>query len=181
MDKVLFPHKFAYVLFALTLPQASSVINRQLQAPAPPRVPLPLKLGYCLVLSVSILFIYLFVSLLFSLLQSYFSLDLPVPLLLSVYQTVPLFTVLFLSLHQLLGSILTPLSARAQTSPSRAALCHRDQKQLVSFLPVCALFPSLSLSIYSQSHRSLWHLCWRWVSERLLEIVHILFSCILKG
>lgn len=32
--------------------------------------------------------------------------------------------------HQLLGSILTRLSARAQTSPSRAALCHRDQKQL---------------------------------------------------
>ncbi len=180
MDKVLFPHMFAYVLFALTLPQASSVINRQLQAPAPPRVPLPLKLGYCLVLSVSILFIYLFlcffpccnlISLSIFLFPSYF---------LST-KLVPLFTVLFLSLHQLLGSILTPLSARAQTSPSRAALCHRDQKQLVSFLPVCALFPSLSLSVCSQSHRSLWHLCWRWVSERLLELVHILFSCILKG
>lgn len=179
MDKVLFLHKFAYVLSALTLPQASSVINRQLQAPAPARVPLSLGLGYYWVLSVSILFICFFAF--FSLLQSYFSLDLPVPLLLSVYQTVPLFTVLFLSLHQLLGSILTPLSARTQTSQSRAALCHRDQKQLVSFLPVCGLFPSLSLSKYSQSHRSLWHLCWRWVSEHLLELVHILFSCILKG
>uniref|UniRef100_A0A671R8G3 non-specific serine/threonine protein kinase n=1 Tax=Sinocyclocheilus anshuiensis TaxID=1608454 RepID=A0A671R8G3_9TELE len=50
-------------------------------------------------------------------------------------------------------------SARAQTSQSRAALCHRDQKQLVSFLPVCGLSPSLSLSKYSQSHRSLWHMC----------------------
>lgn len=87
MDKVLFPHKFAYVLSALTLPQASSVINRQLQAPAPPRVPLSLGLGYCWVLSVSVLFICLFAF--FSLLQSYFSLDLPVPLLLSVYLHCP--------------------------------------------------------------------------------------------
>lgn len=61
---------------------------------------------------------------------------------------------LFPSPHQLLGSILTPLSARAQTSQSRAALCHRDQKQLVSFLPVCGLFPFLSLSSYSQFHCS---------------------------
>lgn len=86
MDKVLFPHKFAYVLSALTLPQASSVINRQLQARAPPRVPLSLGLGCCWVLSVSVLFICFFAF--FSLLQSYFSLNLPVPLLLSVYHTV---------------------------------------------------------------------------------------------
>lgn len=178
MDKVLFPHKFAYVLSALTLPQASSVINWQLQAPAPPRVPLSLGLGYCWVLSVSILFMFLcfffpccnLISLLIFLFPSFF-----------LSTKLSLSSLSFLSLHQLLGSILTPLSARAQTSQSRAALCHRDQKQLVSFLPVCGLFPSLSLSKYSQSHRSLWHLCWRWVSEHLLELVHILFSCILKG
>lgn len=42
------------------------------------------------------------------------------------------------------GSILTLLSARAQTSLSRAVLFHRDQKQLVSFLPV---FPTISLCL----------------------------------
>lgn len=141
MDKVLFPHKFAYVLSVLTLPQASSVINRQLQAPAPPRVPLSLGLGCCWVLSVSVLFICFF---------AFFPccnlISLSIFLFPSYFLSITLSFSLFPSPHQLLGSILTPLSARAQTSQSRAALCHRDQKQLVSFLPVCGLVPSLSLS-----------------------------------
>lgn len=141
MDKVLFPHKFAYVLSALTLPQASCVINRQFQAPAPPRV--SISWSWLLLGAQCFCFVYLFLCLFFPCCNL---ISLSISLFPSFFLSITLSLSLFPSPHQLLGSILTPLSARAQTSQSRAALCHRDQKQLVSFLPVCGLVPSISLS-----------------------------------
>lgn len=57
----------------------------------------------------------------------------------------PLF-ISFSSSSLLLGSLLTLLNVRAQTSPCRAAPSHRGQKQLVSFPYPCFLAASVCLS-----------------------------------
>lgn len=54
--------------------------------------------------------------------------------------TFSLFLLLYSLCFSLLGSILTPLNARALINQCRVALFHRDPKQLVSF-PVCLCLP----------------------------------------
>lgn len=54
---------------------------------------------------------------------------------------------LFISSSLLLGSLLTLLNVRAQTSPCRAAPSHRGQKQLVSLPFPCFLAASVCLTV----------------------------------
>lgn len=56
------------------------------------------------------------------------------------------FLIFFLSAP--IGSLLTLLNVRAQTSPCRAAPCHREQKQLVSLPFPCFLAASVCLCVY---------------------------------
>lgn len=80
----------------------------------------------------------------------------------SYYHSILLSLTLSLSLllsslcFSLLGSILTPLNARALINQCRVALFHRDPKQLVSF-PVCLCLPvccrCTSVCLFT------WHAC----------------------
>lgn len=78
--------------------------------------------------------------------------------------TVPILFILSLSLSLscssscvfLLGSILTPLNARALINQCRVALFHRDPKQLVSF-PTCRCLPVCCPSRCTSVCLGTWH------------------------